>query len=74
MDEMRHCQWHAVIRIFEILQFSLLFLIIIINNQNCDSPECLSSIQMISSSERTILIADERTTLILHRIQFISVL
>jgi hypothetical protein len=26
----RHCQWHAAIRIFEILRFSLLFLIILI--------------------------------------------
>jgi hypothetical protein len=30
----RHCQWRAAIRIFEILRFSLLFLIIIIINKN----------------------------------------
>jgi hypothetical protein len=30
LDETRHWQWRAAIRIFEILQFSLLFLIILI--------------------------------------------
>jgi hypothetical protein len=29
-NETRHCQWHAAIHIFEILRFSLLFLIILI--------------------------------------------
>jgi hypothetical protein len=29
-NETRHCQWRAAIRIFEILRFSLLFLIILI--------------------------------------------
>jgi hypothetical protein len=28
LDETRHCQWRAAIRIFEILRFSLSFLII----------------------------------------------
>jgi hypothetical protein len=30
LDETRHCQWRAAIRIFEILRFSFLFLIILI--------------------------------------------
>jgi hypothetical protein len=33
-NETHHWQWRATIRIFEILQFSFLFLIIIIINKN----------------------------------------